>query len=298
MSLGNPKVMYGIHQFTPYDRVTGEPYGTIRILGGASISLSGELVELFGGSSPYSWDVQDGAITAEMSFKPKEIPNFLFHLLLGKAPTEILANAGNVSALVNILNDSVFDAADGIASVGVKAGSEEDLKFGKYLVKAVSATTVDVYAYTNVDFFRGTDKVYENDLLKITASPLSITKDTAVEVPDFGVELTGGSAVTMTMTTDDTADFEANPPSSKQMDVVIGEHGVCVPEFAAIIAAQKLSGGQMWLIDCPRIKALGMPLGMEEKAYSEPEITAKLMYDSTLNGIMKIRHIEPSSGCD
>jgi hypothetical protein len=266
-------------------------------VGGSTISLAGELIQLTGGSSPYSWDAQDGNITAEMSFKPKELPAFLIQLLLGKTPTEISADPGNVTALTNVQGTSAQDASTGIASVGVKSGSEADVKFGSYVVEVASGTTVDVYGQTNVDFFRGVDKTYENDLLKITDSPLTITTGAAVEVPGFGVELTGGSG-TIGMTTDDTASFEANPPSNVQMDVVIGEQGICVPEFGALVVSQKKSTGEMWLFDCYRVKTLGFPFGLEEKAFNEAEVTATLLYDSAKNGVMKARYIEPSSGCD
>lgn len=297
MSLKQPRTIFGIHSVTPYHRNTGIPYGIIRVLAGATIALAGEIVPLTGGSSPYPWDAQDGAITPEMSFKPKEIPNFLIKLFLGKDPTEVLADPGNTSALTNVLNTSVQDGVTGIASVGVKTGSEADVKFGKYIVKAVSPTTVDVFGLSNVDFLRGVDRQYVDDTLKITTTPLTITMGAAVEVPDFGIELTGGSG-TIAMVANDTAKFEANPPSIEQTDVLIGEVGACAPEFGAFVAAQKQSDGSMWLIDCFRVKAFGFPFGMEEKAYNEAEITASLLFDSAENGVFKARHMKPTLGCD
>jgi len=232
-----------------------------------------------------------------MSFKPKELASFLFKLLLGKDPTEVLADPGNAGPLANVLNASVLDAVTGIASVGVKAGSEDDLKFGKYIVKAVSPTTVDVFGQSSIDFLRGEDKQFVDDTLKITATPLTITMSAAVEVPGFGVELTGGSG-TIGMTAGDTAEFEVNPPSLEQTDVLIGEFGACVPEFGAVVTAQKQGDGSMWLFDCFRVKALGFPFGLEEKAFNEAEITAMLLYDAAKNGVMKARHIKPTTGCD
>jgi hypothetical protein len=297
MALSKPRTIYGIHEAVLYSRTTGLPYGTLRVLGGSTLSLTGELVQLTGGSSPYSWDAQDGNITAEMSLKPKEIPNFLFKVLLGKEPTEVLADPGNVTTLANIKGTSVFDATTGIASVGVKSGSEDDVKFGKYIVKAVTATTVDVYGQTSVDFRRGTDKQYVDDTLKITATPLTITGTAGVtELPDFGIEFTGGSG-TVDMTPGDTAEFEANPPSITQMDVTVGELGVCIPEFGALVTAQKKSSGEMWLFDCFKVKALGFPFGLEEKAFNEAELKATLLYDSVKDGVMKARYIDPTNGC-
>lgn len=297
MGLSQPKTIYGIHQVTMYQRISHIPYGTLRVLGGSSITLAGELVQLTGGSSPYSWDVQNGAITAEMSLKPKELPNWMFKVMLGKDPTQVLADPGNTSDLLNVLNDTVFDATTGIASVGVKSGSEDDLKFGKYTVVAVSPTTVDVYAMSNVDFHRGTDKVYVDDSLKINTTPLTITTPgVATELPDFGVEFTGGSG-TIAMVVGDTAEFDINPPSIEQMDVKIGETAACFPEFGAIVTAQKKSDGSMWQFDCFKVKAFGFPFGMEEKAFNEAEITGTLIYDSDQDGIMKARYLKPAVAC-
>lgn len=296
MALSKPRTLFGIHEVVIYHQDSAIPYGTLRVLAGSTISLAGELVPLTGGSSRYIWDSQDGNITAEMSLKPKEIPNFLFRVLLGKTPTEVLADPGNAGPLANVLNTSVFDATTGIASVGVKSGSEDDLKFGKYTIVCVTPTTVDVYARSSIDFLRGTDKEYVDDSLKITSTPLTITTSVAVEVPDFGVELTGGSG-TIAMVAGDTAEFDINPPSIEQMDVRVGELGACIPEFGAMVSAQKQADGSMWLFDCFRVKAQGFPFGMEEKAYNEAEITAMLMYDSVKNGVFDARWIKPTVAC-
>lgn len=298
MPLTQPKTLFGIHQVTPYSRLDGMPYGTLRVLGGSTISVAGELVPLTGGSSKYPWEAEDGAISAEMSLKPKEIPNFLIKILLGKTPTETLNDAGSVDALTNVKGTSVQDATTGIDSVGVKSGSEADMKFGKYIVKAASGTTVDVYAMTNIDFTRGTDKEYVDDTLKITSSPLTISGTGGVtELPGFGVEFTGGSG-TVGMTADDTAEFEIYPPSLEKVVAEIGGLADCVPEFGAIVMAQKQSDGSMWLFDCYRVKALGFPFAMEEKAFNEAEITAMLLYDSVKNSLFKLKYLKPDTGCE
>lgn len=297
MALSKPRFLYGIHQATIYHILTGKPYGTLRVLKGSTISVAGELVQLTGGSSKYSWDAQDGAITAEMLLKPAELPSWLFKVLLGKTPTDVLDDPGNTSALTNILNTSVQDAAIGIASVGVKSGSENDLKFGTYIVEAVSATTIDVYGLSNVDFQRGADVVYVDDTLKINSTPLTITGTAGVtDLPDFGVEFTGGSGV-VAMEIGDTAKFDINPPSLEQMDVKIGGLNDCIPEFGAIVVAQKQADGSMYEFDCLRVKAQGIPFGMEEKAYNEAEITATLLYDSEEDAVLKARYLKPQIAC-
>lgn len=294
MSLSAPRVIFGVHSVTPYKRADGLPYGILKVLGGSSLSLAGELIGLNGGSSKYEWAVEDGRITAEMSLKVKEYPDFLFELFLGKAPTANSAEAsGNASTLTNKKGSSVMVGTTGIASVGVKSGSEADLKFGKYVVKAVSSTTVDVYFSSDADINRGTDGEYQNDALKITASALTITTSSAVTIPNFGLELTGGSG-TIGMTTNDTATFEVRPINDKSMTVTIGATTDEFPEFGAIVMAQKRGNQEMFEIDCLRCKGIGMPLGFEEVAYSEAEIKIKAFYDSTQNAVFKLRHVTPT----
>jgi len=289
MALSNPRSIFGVHSVTPYNVSTGEFYGTMKVLQSSSLSLSGELLSLNGGSSKYPWAVEDGLITSELSLSFSQYDDFLFELMLGKAPTANAAEAsGSVVALSNKTGTLV--AATGLASVGIKSGSEADLKFSKYVVKAVDATTVDVYAGSDVDFQRGTDGVFTNDLLKITATPLTIATDTAVTIPDHGLELTGGSG-TIAMVADETATFSVRPPNTSSMDVVIGGAGDVFPEWGAIVMAQKRGTGEMFEIDLYRVKAVGLPIGFTTNEWSNAEITAQAFYDSTRNGVMSIRHI-------
>lgn len=294
MALSDPRIFYGVHSFTPYSRSTGLPYGTLRVLGNSSFGLEGELVELRGGSSKFPFAVEESNITAELTIATKEYPDFLFEIFLGKAPTSNAAEASaSVTTLTNKSGDSVADGSTGITSVAVKSGSEADVKFGNFVVVAASTTTVDVYAMSNVDFNRGTDKSFENDALKITASALTITTDTAVEIPGFGVELTGGSG-TIGMTANDTATFTSRPINVGSTNVTVGGSADTFPEFGAILLASQRGDGEMLELDVFRCKAAGLPIGLTEKEFSEAEVTATAFYDSAQNGIFKMRHVEIS----
>jgi hypothetical protein len=294
MSLSAVRTIYGVHSATPYSRTNGLPYGMLRVLDGSSFSMQGELVELVGGSQPFSWDVQNGKIKAELSIKVKEFPDFLFELFLGKAPTAVTADtSGTASTITNKYGTSVV-ASTGIATATVKAAEKADLKFTRYIVKAVSATTVDVYALTDADFAHGVDRSFENDALKITTSALTIVQSTAVEIPDFGIELTGGAGV-IALVTGDTATFEVKPVSTNSMSVTIGGSTDTYPEFGCVLVAQRNGSNEMWEVDAFRCKALGMPLGMEMAKHGEAEIKAAAFYDSTLNGVAKVRWIQQTS---
>jgi hypothetical protein len=242
----------------------------------------------------FPWAAEDGNITADLALNCAEYPNFLFTLFLGKAPTPVAAEAsGNCSSLTNKYGVSCMSATIGIATATVKSASKAELKFGKYVVKVTGAAAVDVYVSTNVDFTRGTDEDYETDLLKITASPLTITTGTAVEITNFGIELTGGSG-TIGMTTGDTATFEVRPiTTGTNMTVTVGGLNDVFPSFGALLYSAQRGNGEMFEIDVFSVKSIGLALGAQEKSFSEFSITGKASYDAARSGVFSLRHIVP-----
>lgn len=297
--ISKPKTIYGIHDVTLYHIATGIPYGVLRVLGGSTLTLSGEVSTLTGGSSAYDWDSQDGPMAAELKIKPKEFPDFMFQVFLGADPTVTLSGTGNVGEFQNVLGSSVFDTLSGIAEVNIVPGSENDLKYGKYFIQAKTPTSVDIIGTTSIDYGKPNPLVYLSDNLRVNEEPLTIVPAGDTNIPNLGVTMTGGftEPPEITMIPGDTASFFVTPPSESQTDMVIGELGACVPEFGAIATAQKQSDGTMWIIDVYRVKALGFPLGMEEKTYAEAEITGKCTYSTERNGVFSLTRIRPSNGC-
>ena len=294
MGLSEPRVFFGVHSIAPYSRSTGEFFGIAKVLASSTLSLTGELVKLNGGSNKWPWAIEDGLLSAEISLGLKEYPNFVFELFLGKQVTTNAAEAsGSTDGLANIKGTSAFDATTGVASVAVSTAA--DAKFGKYLVKAVSATTVDVFMSTDLDFGRGTDTEFENDALKITASPLTVPDSGAtVAIPDYGLELTGGSG-TVAFVTDDTAEFFVRPINTESTEVTIGATSDFRPEFGMIVMGAKRADDSMVEFDMFRCKGIGLPVGLEENAFSEAEVTVEAFYDATKNAVFKMRHVVAST---
>ncbi len=294
MALSAPRVLFGIHSVTPVNRSTQEFYGTLKVLGGSTISLSGETVELKGGSSKYSWAIEDGATTVEISLKSKEYPDFLFELFLGKAPTAVSADtAGTVTTATDGYGD-LINATTGVASVTViPTTGAAHLKFGRYVLKAASSTTVDVFCSSDIDFARGTDEDFDNDYLRVaTGVTVSGTSGTT-DIASLGLRITGGSG-TVALTSGDTATFQVKPPSSKSMSVDIGATTDVFPEFGLICLSQRRANNEMMEAYVYRCKGIGMPLGLEEKAFSEAEIKIKGMYDSVAGKVLTVTHISES----
>ena len=295
MPLSQPVPIYGVHSLTAYNINTRMPLGTAKVVGEATLNSAGELKTLMGGSSNYPFKVERGAIENTVSLTLKEYPDFLFETLLGKAVTSNSAeSSGSVTAIANANGTSVVDSSTGIASVGLRTGDNKDVPFAQYTVKAVSATTVDVYAMTDLDFAQGTDKEFENDALKITASPLTITASTAVEIPDFGLELTGGSG-TIGMTEGDTATFTSRPINTRSREVVIGSTSEVFNDFGLIIAAQRQGDNIMQILDCYRCVGSGLPIALTEKEFSEAQVELQLYRDSTRNGVYRLEEVEATS---
>lgn len=298
MSLSDPRSLFGVHSVSPYRRSDGTFYGELRVLENSTIGLTSETIKLLGGSNKFSWNSEIGAMESTMVLNFSEYPDFVFELFLGNAPTANSAEAlGNVTTLTDKLG-TVVDATTGIASIDIITSSETDLKFGKYVVKVISGTTVDIYFSSDADIGRGTSGEYQTDDLKITASALTVPgTGGTVAIPSFGLELTGGSGTVDLESAGaigDTATFEVRPPNSESMDFVVGQTAdQNFPEFGAIVMASKQSSGEMWEIDALKCKAAGMPLGFTRNAYSPAEVTVDLLYCSATDAVFKGRHITP-----
>lgn len=293
MTLSRHQSVFGIHSVTAYNPDSGIPYGTAKVVGNFSLNLSSELVELTGGSSAYPWQIENGPIATEGSILLKEIPDWLYQVFLGDAATTNAAEAsGAVSALTNILGTTCMDAATGIDSIGLKSGSSASVKAGMYVVKVVSATTVDVYAMTDVDFARGTDLVFQNDTLKITASALTVTTaGAATEIPGTGCEIIGGSG-TIAMTTGHTAIFDTRPINAGSTTATIGTTSNSFVDVGLFCAAQKQGNDEIFMLDIMRCKAIGHPFTLAEKAFMESEINLRAFRDSTRDGLFRTFRID------
>lgn len=290
MALSDPRIIYGIHSICPYSRTDGMPYGILKVLGGGSLNLTAESEDLFGGSNKYAWASEAKTISSEFSVTVKSMPDFLFELFLGAEVSTIASSATGTCGTLTAKYGSLVGAT-GIASVGLKSGSTADVKSGIYMVKAASATTVDVYALTDIDFSRGTDLSFVNDALKITSSPLTITTGGVTAVPSLGVEFTGGAG-TIGMTTGDTAVFSLAAPHGGISEISIGKQASTFPEHGQVLLSAKRSSGDLFEIEIYKAVGQGFPIALEETVFAIPEMTAKVLYDSVKDKLATIRAIK------
>lgn len=294
MSLSQPRIIYGIHSISPYSRSTGLPYGTLKVIGSANLALNSDLEQLFAGSNKFAWAAENKTVSTELTAKVKAYPGFLFSLFLGATVSDVgVDTAGTVSALTNKNGTSLQHATTGIASIAVKTAQKANLKFGKYVLKVLTSTTVGVYLLSDIDISRGTDVVFTDDTLLVTLTISTITSGGTIAMDNLGLELTGGSG-TIGMTVGDTATFEVLPPSTKSSSIIVGQSTDTFPAFGALLLAQKRATDEMFEIDAHNCVGGGLPINLEENAFSQPELKMTCLYDAALNRVFTIRHIQPS----
>lgn len=288
MSLSENRIVWGIHSLNTYDRSDYMPHGILKILGGGNIALSAEFEDLFGGSNLYAWASEIKSISSEFTATVKSMPDFLFEqFLAASVSTTAASTTGTVDTVENVKGTSAV-ANTGMATVTLKAGLEANLKSGLITIKVVTPTTVDVYYNTDIDFLVGTDLEYQDDLLKITATPLTIAQGAAVEIPNTGLEITGGAGV-IAMTADDTAKVYVAKPHGGISEITLGQNGAIFSEIGATALTKKRSNGDLFEIEMFKLVGGGFPIPMEEGTFAIPEMTTKLLYDPNKNAIAKIR---------
>lgn len=294
MALTEPRQIFGIHMISPYSRTDGVPFGIAKVVGSFEAGLTGELIENNGGSQKYPWGVEEGLIKTDIKFQVKEYADWMFELFLGKKPTPAGSDSsGTISTPKNIKGTSVINSTTGIATITVTVSTGKDqLKFGRYVIKATSDDDVDIYGLTDIDFQRGNDLNFIDDSMKVAADvAIGDTGDTTA-VASLGLTLTAGSGETA-LVPGDTAIFEVSPPSTRSMSVNIGSSSDVFPEFGCMAMAQRRANGELFEVDIYRCKGIGLPFAFNEKAWSDAQINLKAYYDPAQDGIMRIRSLVP-----
>lgn len=288
---GYNRINYGIHSICPRRITDGRPYGIMKVLGGGTLTLTSEFEELFGGSSKFAYAIEAKTISAEWTATVKVLSDFMFELFLGASVVTTAASAtGTVGDLANVMGTSAFKATTGIATATAKSGSSADLKDGIYIGVVVSATTVDIYALTDIEFKKlgGAALSYVNEDLKITATPLTIVMASAVTIPNLGVELTGGSG-TIAMVVGDTFRFSVRSAHAGISTINIGSSSTVFPEHAQLCLGQKRANGDTFELEIFKVVGSGMPIPFEEQSFAIPELAMKLVYDSAEDSVARIR---------
>jgi hypothetical protein len=118
-----------------------------------------------------------------------------------------------------------------------------------------------------------------------------LTNGGNIDYAPTGIRFVGGSAVALVV--GDTAIFEVLPPSQKSSKIKVGSSDTTFPAFGAVFLAQKRATGEMFEVEAFNVVANGLPISMEEQAFSQPEIKMVCLYDAVKDTVFEIRHILP-----
>lgn len=277
------KSLYGINDIRGYSRTTGESLFHLRVLGDVNAEFNAEIEKLMGGSQNFAWDTAIKEFKASLKVTCREYNPDAMTTLLGGSLTEYAPDVdGAVLTPANVKGTSVISATTGVATVTITTAA--DAKEGWYLLKAASSTTVDIYAYSNADFSRGTDTSFYDDDGKLIAAATTITASTGSAIANYGITLTGGSG-TIGMTIGDTARFYVQKPSTAGgFKIKFGQAAATFDDIGVVIGGQTQSE-EVTFLHFYKCKCAGMSMPFKEKGYAQYDFTIEPSYDTTLDGI-------------
>ena len=253
-----------------YNRTTKLPLGKIDIVSGSSLELTGELVSLKGGPNPYSWNVAKGYVEPKITLNCKEKPTFLYDLVLGVKSEKSKNSDGMISDIMNVVGSSL-QGDDTIT--GVTVLEKDNLKFGRYVVVAVSATTFDVYLSTNIDQRRGMALTFNDaNLLKLNSTPYELADGKNVDITELGITLEVAASVDTTdVAAGNSFEFFVVPPTEEFNKTRVSNRIQDI-SFGMYLYSESVDSGRSLIIDVFRCKALGITHALAEKAWDETEL--------------------------
>jgi hypothetical protein len=245
------------------------------VIGGATLELSGESVQLEGGSALYPWDSEIVKITSTANFTAREYPiSAMEQLLAGAKSVYPALPEGQITDKINLLGESGNDL-----DITLIPGASSDLKGGEYSFKFTDIDTGILYAMSDI----GGGKFIDSENLNITGE---ITlSGTEFEVEGYGIALAIKGAAEFVA--GDSCKFRIIEPNKTGEKLKVGALSSTFKEFSAIVFGQKRGTNQMVYIELFRVKAYGMPIAFTEKDFSEWQIDMEILYDDKRDGVFE-----------
>ena len=291
MGLSNVEVIKGLGSFVISKYGSAVPKYILQSANNIKVTPKTEKDQLVNARGVLDEDIR--STSYELSFEAYEYPaSVIEHLSGGIKTTYDAEDDGEIVDIENVYGDSVYDVATGcVPSIDTDALVPEEegaeavgIKYGEYVVEAVTASTVKVYALGDVSFRDGVDADFQDDSLCITEDDLTIATGTEVIVEGFGIALTGGSG-TIALTPGDTMRFRVRRPEKAGFKVSIG--GLTEEyETVSAIAFPKKKNDKFYAVKLHKFIIQGLPIEIGDN-YSKYEVTATLQYDSGKRGVME-----------
>jgi hypothetical protein len=282
MTLKTPLTSFGIHQCTITDPVTKE-MSTMKVVGSAAYDASQAPVPLYGGSMAFPQDVQHGVAASTINLTVKQYDAKIMEYFTPYSAGGIVENIsgdalGAVSGLENVVGTSFVDATTGVASVAVTLGVNP--VYGRYIMEAITETTVDVYIDNDID---GITIINSN--LKITATPITIPgTDGTVAESASGVTFTGGAGA-IALVVGDKAAMNVIPTNAYNFSSKFGVSGEYFKEFELVVLGEKVRGNIYSATRYYRVVANGVPINNPEKDWATFDVTLTALYSTSQNAV-------------
>jgi hypothetical protein len=288
-----PTGLYGLWSFCFKDRVTMLPQAFFKAIGEYSFTNEADMEDFVAGGDKFVRASEPKYFKADGAIMIKEfLPKTYQYLGGATSALGIAEPTGAVTALAPAQGTSII-AATGLIVAALTSGATADLKFGNYTIVATSASAVDVYCDSDIDFggvwTNGTVETFQNDNLKITATPLSISEGTTVPLPGFGIGLTAGASVTA-FTIGDTATFSVRPANVANSIATIGDRNTFLKTYhVTAYAAPKGITGEITCFDMPIVQPSGVgSIGLKELSWVTASPKIKVLRSETLNYAVKV----------
>ena len=92
-----------------------------------------------------------------------------------------------------------------------------------------------------------------------------------IDIPDYGITLTGGSG-TVAFVDGDTAYFDARPANTKTTEIVMGDKSD-LKNLGLVLVYPRNSNGQHRIVDFPKVAVGGTSFAGNTREYAEFEFT-------------------------
>lgn len=258
----------------------GKPLAHIRGMGDFTFERSEEKAKLVVGKKTYA--TKTTKITRNVKIQLKEYYAELNQLMTGGQLTKHASNsAGEVVEEANVLGTSILAAATGITSIEVDATHLANLKEGWYLIEAVDANSINLYAYSELD-----DKEILDEKGLLTEAPIDITSAGEVDLTELGLTITGGSG-TIAFTPGNTAKFYVRPPYSEAWELLMSGDDA-VDDVMVIVTIQRDKGAAV-LFNFPKASPGGMSFNAPENDYGTWDLSFEPLDDPISNSYASMR---------
>jgi hypothetical protein len=282
--------VFGVQSVTFSNQQTKIPIAQLKVPAELNFPFEADLVDLFGGANKFVLEAEPAYFKSTVTMQFKQFDAALYKILSGATiTTNVTPNTtgtlGTPEAIVtNGATNTVTDVTKGIASTAITAAV--DLKVGRYIIVAMSSSTVDIYAITDLEANMGTNTMtYADNTLLVIGSPFTLS-NAATTITGLGFSIT--SVATPVMTTGDSAYIDVMPPRVADEQIVIGMSNLYIPKVDVWCSTQEKGNGESYLIHIPNMQPSGLQLPLKEFAWAanSPKLTA--LYDSTANMIAQV----------